>query len=200
MDESAGETGRLPHGPDVLKGTVTGPNLRLRDVRPDDAAFILGLRTDPRKGRHLSPTSPDMEKQRRYLAEYAHTSDQAYFLIETLDGRPVGTVRIYDPQGRSFCCGSWILTDDAPRSAAVESTLMIYRYGLELGFDAAHFDVRRANEKVWQYHERCGARRVRETEIDYFYEIDRGAIEALFEKYASRIPNGISVAFDPEKA
>lgn len=184
--------------PMILKGTAFGPNLRFRDVDERDAEFILGLRLDSRKGRHLSPTSPDRSQQKKYLQSYACSKNQAYFIIETLDGRPVGTVRIYDPQGHSFCWGSWILTDDAPRSSAVESTLMIYRYGLELGFDAAHFDVRKANEKVWQYHERCGARRVRETDIDYFYEMDRGAIEALLEKYASRIPKGISVAFHSE--
>ncbi|MEO5772697.1 MAG: GNAT family N-acetyltransferase [Sphingomicrobium sp.] len=183
-------------GPRVRKGSAVGQRLRFRHVEPSDAEFILRLRTDERKGRHLSPTSPDIEAQRRYLEGYASSTDQAYFVIELLDGTPVGTIRIYDPQGSSFCWGSWILADHAPKSSAVESTLMIYRYGLELGFDRSHFDVRKANEKVWQYHERCGARRTGETDIDYFYAIDRDAIEQLFARYQSRIPNGIHVQFD----
>jgi len=187
---------RAASGPVVRKGTATGPRLRLRDVDARDAEFILALRTDERKGRHLSSTSPDLEAQRRYLEAYASSTDQAYFLVELLDGTPVGTVRIYDPRGSSFCWGSWILADNAPKSSAVETTLMVYRYGLELGFDASHFDVRKANEKVWQYHERCGARRTHETEIDYFYSMDREAIEQLFQRYHSRIPNGIEVAFN----
>jgi len=184
--------------PVVRKGSAVGNSIRFRNVEPRDGEFILRLRTDPQKGRHLSPTSPDLMQQKRYLEAYAASSNQAYFIIETLDGRPVGTVRIYDPQGRSFCWGSWILSDDAPKSSAVESTLMIYAYGLALGFDSSHFDVRRANEKVWQYHERCGARRIRETDLDYFYTIDRPAIDALLERYRSRIPNGIHVEFQDQ--
>ncbi|HEY0042977.1 MAG TPA: GNAT family N-acetyltransferase [Allosphingosinicella sp.] len=196
MAEATGQSAsdrQGPGNPAVRKGSAVGARLRFRDVTVDDAEFILGLRTDEVKGRHLSPTSPDIDAQRRYLESYGASTNQAFFIIETLSGAPVGTIRIYDPQGTSFCWGSWILADDAPKSSAVESTLMIYRYGLELGFDSAHFDVRKANEKVWQYHERCGAKRVRETDIDYFYTIDREAIEQLLRRYESRVPNGISV-------
>lgn len=160
-----------------------------------DAAFMLALRTDERKGRYLSPTSADLEMQKDYIKRYGQATDQAYFIVETLDKRPVGTIRIYDPRATSFCWGSWILSDDAPKSSAVESTLMIYKYGLTLGFDRSHFDVRKANEKVWQYHERCGAKRTGESEIDYFYSIDRNAIENLFDHYARRVPDGIQVSF-----
>lgn len=191
---SAAAEGRADH-PRVRTGSATGHRLRFRHVTPGDAEFVLGLRTDARKGKHLSPTSPDIDEQRRYLEKYASINDQAYFIVETLDGRRVGTIRIYDPQGDSFCWGTWILADDAPKSSAVESTLMIYRYGLDLGFQRAHFDVRKGNEKVWRYHERCGAKRVRETDMDYFYEIDREAIEHLFERYGSRIPTGIQTSF-----
>lgn len=120
--------------------------------------------------------------------------DQIYFIIEH-DAQPVGTVRLYDQQGMSFCWGSWILADDAPKSSAVESTLMVYKVGMELGFSSSHFDVRKRNEKVWQYHERLGAKRVGETDLDYLYEIDREAIEKIFAKYADRLPVPILVEF-----
>ena len=37
-----------------------------------------------------------------------------------------------------------------------------------LGFKDAHFDVRKGNERIWQFHERFGARRNAETVLDYF--------------------------------
>src|SRR5574343_1279846 len=52
-------------------GRLQGRSLVLRDVVPADAEFIVGLRTDERKSRHLSATSPDVQRQRDWLAAYA---------------------------------------------------------------------------------------------------------------------------------
>lgn len=50
---------------------------------------------------------------------------------------------------------------------------MVYAYAVDhLGFAAAHFDVRKGNERVWQFHERFGAKRVAESENDFHYRID----------------------------
>lgn len=167
---------------------VRGPRLAFRNAEPRDAEFILSLRLDPVKNTHLSQVPDDLDRQRAWLADYA----DLYFVIEH-EGRSVGTVRLYDQRGTSFSWGSWILSADAPRSAAVESTLMVYRLGLELGFGASHFEVRKANEKVWQYHERCGAERTGETAEDYLYSIEKAAIVALLDRYESRGP--ISIAW-----
>jgi hypothetical protein len=85
------------------------------------------------------------------------------------------------------------LSGDAPPSSAVESTVMVYAYGLECGFTAAHFDVRKGNEKVWRYHERWGALRVDETELDYLYSIDEPEIRGGIQRYATRVPEGVRI-------
>jgi hypothetical protein len=64
-----------------------------------------------------------------------------------------------------------------------------------LGFVRAHFDVRRGNESVWQFHERFGAVRVRETDEDFFYEISLDAINASLERYRKFLPNGIEIVW-----
>lgn len=161
--------------------SARGPSLTFREARPDDAEFILSLRTDPEKNAHLSQVSDDVDAQRRWISE----NRDPYFIIEHKG--PVGTVRMYDQRGTSFSWGSWILSDEAPKSAAVESTCMVYRIGLDLGFTASHFEVRKANEKVWQYHERWGAVRVGEGETDYYYSIDKGQILAGLERYRKPI-------------
>ena len=175
---------------------VTGPRLRFRDAGPPDAEFILSLRLDPRRGAHLSPTDPDLDAQRRWLKAYAGDPSQVYFIVEDGDHTPVGTVRLYDPQGQSFCWGSWILNGDAPPSSAVESTLMVYAFALACGFTAAHFDVRRGNEKVWQYHERFGATRTGEDELDFYYAIGEAQIHAALERYSDRIPDGVAISWE----
>lgn len=174
----------------VAPRLVTGSRLTFRAADPEDAEFILSLRLDEEKNKHLSTTSPDVERQRQWLA--ALPSDQIYFIIEA-DARPVGTVRLYDQRESSFCWGSWILSNDAPKSSAVESTLMVYATGLALGFTAAHFEVRKENVKVWQYHERCGAERIGETEEEYLYAISEPAVQALFARYQSRLDGPVRI-------
>ena len=157
--------------PSIRKAvSIRGETLRalFRDVNLEDAEFILSLRTDEMKSRFLSATSNDLQTQRNWLEGYAKTDNQSYFIIEYL-GLPVGTVRLYDPQQDSFCWGSWILSDSRPRQAAMESALMVYAYALDhLGFKSSHFDVRKGNERVWQFHERFGAQRVQETDGIFF--------------------------------
>jgi RimJ/RimL family protein N-acetyltransferase len=177
---------------------ITGRHLVLRDAQVRDAGFILGLRTDAAKAQHLSATSPALTAQRDWLQRYVtgQDPDQAYFIIEDRAGLALGTVRLYDPHGSSFCWGSWIIVDGAPAGHAIESALMVYHYALGLGFTAAHFDVRQANQSVWRFHERFGAVRVGETELDYLYTIDEAAIRAALDRYARYLPEGIRVERD----
>ena len=172
---------------------IVGKTLQFRDANVGDAAFILSLRTDAEKSRHLSAVSADLADQQAWLAHYTQAEDQAYFIIEHQQ-EAIGTVRLYDPQGDSFCWGSWILQDGSPGHAAMESALMVYAYGIDhLDFAGAHFDVRKGNERVWQFHERCGARRVAESEFDYFYQLDGKAIAAFQERYQRFLGEPVSV-------
>lgn len=172
---------------------ISGHKLRFRDAVPADAAFILGLRTDPVKSRHLSATANDLAKQQAWLEAYARDASQVYFIMEDAQGTPVGTVRLYDARGDSFCWGSWIIKEGMPGNYAIESALMVYRYALSLGFTRAHFEVRKDNASVWRFHERFGAARTGETEQEFLYTISGDAIAASLKKYARYLPEGIRV-------
>jgi RimJ/RimL family protein N-acetyltransferase len=174
---------------------VTGKTLSFRDAAVANAEFILGLRNDPVKNRYLSATPDDLEAQRNWLSRYADATDQVYFIIEHA-GQPIGTVRLYDARQDSFCWGSWILADGRPQHAAMESALMVYAYAMDhLGFRAAYFDVRKGNERVWRFHERFGARRVHETELDYLYELAHEDICASRGKYQKFLAEPLIVDF-----
>jgi RimJ/RimL family protein N-acetyltransferase len=177
--------------PQVRK--VVGNNVVFRNAIKDDAAFIVELRTDPEKGKYLSPTSSDMTLQVAWLEQYAKDSSQVYFIIEDKSGARFGTVRLYDLQGDSFCWGSWILTKERPSGFAIESALMVYHFALSLGFAESHFDIRKDNRRAWQFHERFGAARVSETDEDYLYHISLDAIQKAIDKYRDYLPNGIEV-------
>lgn len=180
--------------PQIRKAAlVRGKTLIFRDATVNDAELILNLRTDEKKGRFLSATSDSLEAQQAWLRAYAASTGQAYFIIER-EGEAIGTVRLYEALGKSFCWGSWIIADGQPAHLAIESALMVYAYALDhLGFEQAHFDVRKANEKVWRFHERFGAKRVREAGDDFFYELSMDSIQSSMERYRRFLPHGIII-------
>lgn len=174
---------------------LTGNKLILREVEADDAAFILALRLDPKKSAYISPVEDDLARQVAWIDSYKQGSGQAYFIICDRQLNRLGTVRVYNAIGASFSWGSWIMVDGAPADAAMESALMIYHYALEhLGFRDSHFEVNRDNRSVWAFHERLfGARRVRESDEEYFFELDHAAILAALQRYRRFLPQPLTV-------
>lgn len=177
----------------VKPDKVIGKNVVLRNANECDAEFILQLRTNPVKGKYLSCTPNDLDLQINWLNKYTKDNTQIYFIIEDKSGERFGTVRLYDKNDESFCWGSWILKEGRPSGFAIESALMVYHFALCLGFNRSHFDVRKGNESVWQFHERFGAVRVEETDDDYIYNISLDAIQKSIEKYKKYLPNGIEI-------
>ena len=177
---------------------LVGNQLILRNAGVDDAAFIVQLRTHPKKRLYLSPTSTEIAHQVAWLAQYAHAADQAYFIVEEKSGAKVGTVRIYQPFDDSFCFGSWVMQDGVPVTHAVESLLIVYHYALDtLGFNRSTFAVRKANRSVWRFMERFGGVRTGETAVDYLYETQRQTVEASFKRHAALLPVPVKVIHDP---
>jgi RimJ/RimL family protein N-acetyltransferase len=153
---------------------VEGVRLSLRLVMPDDATYIHGLRTDPAYNSHLSAVTGTVEGQRGWIETYK-TREAArteyYFVIERTDGVRCGVVRLYDIKSDEFTWGSWILDENKPSKAALESAVLIYRYGFEvLGFDKAVFDVRRENERTLAFHRRFGAIETGRDETNFHFE------------------------------
>lgn len=172
----------------------TGHTLRLRDATVGDAAFILSLRTDTQKSRYLTALPNDLARQEQWLESYAADPDQAYFIIEDRHGEALGTVRLYDAREASFCWGSWIIREGAAAAVAIESALMVYAYALDhLRFENAHFDVRKDNTHVWRFHERFGALRVGETDIDFLYEITEDRIRQSLSRFQKYLPSGVKI-------
>lgn len=53
------------------------------------------------------------------------------------------------------------------------------------------FDVRKGNESVWRFHERFGARRIGETDLDYLYDLGLEDIFSATQRYQKYLPNSI---------
>lgn len=161
---------------------VDGPNLTLRLIRPEDADYVHGLRTDPSYNRHLSEVRGTAEDQRRWIEGYkAREANlrELYYVIERKNGIRCGLVRLYDISANSFTWGSWILDRNKTPKAALESAVLVYVAAFEgLGLQKAQFDVRRENANTLAFHRRFGATETHETTQDIFFSYTRARFEA----------------------
>jgi RimJ/RimL family protein N-acetyltransferase len=166
---------------------VSGKNINLRTVDINDAEFIYTLRHNEAKTRYLSKVRGTVEDQKVWIINYKQREDEKqefYFVIESKDGDKLGLVRMYDFQNDSFCWGSWLIKEDAPKTTAIESALQIYEFGFyDLKFNQSHFDVRKGNDKVTAFHQRFGAKIVDEDELDYFFNFEKNDYKITKEKY-----------------
>lgn len=168
---------------------ISGVQLSLRLVQPEDATYIHGLRTDPTYNDHLSAVTGTVEDQRSWIGAYKTreaAGSEYYFVIERKDGVRCGVVRLYDLTGDQFTWGSWILDHNKPRKAALESALLIYRYGFEvLGLRMSVFDVRRGNENTLAFHRRLKATQTHEDDQKIYFIYSRAQFDATKDEYLS---------------
>lgn len=167
--------------------TLCGKNINMRTVEVTDAEFIYSMRQNEVKTKYLSKVSGTTESQKEWIKYYKQRESEKqefYFLIESKENVKLGLVRMYDFKDSSFCWGSWLIKEDAPKTTAIESALQIYEFGFySLGFEKSHFDVRKGNDKVIAFHQRFGAKIVAENELDYFFNFDKNDYEVTKEKY-----------------
>jgi len=168
---------------------ITGKFVDFREIKLDDAEFVLSLRLDPDLNKYLSETNPDLIKQRKWIEKYLeNNSEEWYFIIQNKKSEPIGTVRIYDIKGDSFCWGSWIIKPSERYYASFEACIMLYEYAFyTLGFERSHWDVRKENQKIINFHERFGAKIVKEDELNYYYIFEKEVYDKNREKYLAII-------------
>ncbi|MBE0491142.1 MAG: GNAT family N-acetyltransferase [Sulfurospirillum sp.] len=166
---------------------IYGKNINMRTVAVDDAEFIYTMRQNENKTKYLSKVTGSIESQKEWIKNYKQKEEdkkEFYFVIESKDEEKLGLVRMYDFKDNSFCWGSWLIKDDAPKTTAIESALQIYEFGFYgLGFEKSHFDVRKGNNKVIAFHQRFGAKIIDEDELNYFFNFEKSDYEITKEKY-----------------
>lgn len=160
--------------------------ITMRLIEEEDALFVLGLRLDSRYNKYLSQVENDLQKQVQWIKDYKQEEERAiqyYFVIEA-DGNKCGTVRLYDFRQYSFCWGSWILNENKTRYAAVESALLVYRFGFEsLNFKRSHFDVRKDNTEVISFHKKFGALVIGQDDDNLYFNYGAEQYRAAVDKY-----------------
>ena len=161
---------------------VKGPNLTLRLIEPEDAAYVHSLRSNPAYNTPLSTVTGTVDDQRAWIEDYKPREAQGqefYYVIERKDGARCGLVRLYDIEAESFTWGSWILDENKPPKAALESAVLICAIGFDgLACDRAVFEVLSDNSHTLLFHRRFGANETGSDELYVYFDYTRTHFEA----------------------
>jgi RimJ/RimL family protein N-acetyltransferase len=164
-----------------------GKNINMRTVQVEDAEFIFIMRQNQFKTRYLSKVTGTVESQKEWIKNYKSREEEKeefYFIIESKSKEKLGLVRMYDFKNDSFCWGSWLIKEDAPKSTAIESALQIYEFAFyKLNFNKSHFEVQKGNDKVIAFHQRFGAKIIDENDKEVFFDFQKEDYEIIKQKY-----------------
>jgi len=174
---------------------IEGPSLALRLIQPEDAQFLFDLRTDKTYNKHLSLVTGTVEDQRNWIKAYKQREAaglEYYYVIERHDGIHCGTVRLYDIADGQFTWGSWILNQNKPPKAALESACLVYEVAFgALECSEARFDVRRHNHNTLGFHRRFGAMETHADEQDVFFVYSRTQFIVDRDQYLEILHKGV---------
>ncbi|EJF7711642.1 GNAT family N-acetyltransferase, partial [Providencia rettgeri] len=149
-----------------MKHQLYSKTISLRLVNESDAGYILSLRKNNQYNKYLSSVNINLQEQIDWITKYKErekNNEEFYFIIQKNDGEKCGTIRLYDIKNNSFCWGSWILDQNKTKTAAIESALLIYKFGFDiLNYSRSYFDVRKDNIHVISFHEKFNAKRINE--------------------------------------
>ena len=151
-----------------------GLNIRL--VNESDVDYILFLRTNDKLTKYIHQTDADRDNQIDWIRKYKEREKDGreYYFIYFFNGCPVGLNRIYNIFDYYGTIGSWLCSP----SNEVEVSLKTYILMFDLLFDYIKleitlFDVRKDNKHVWKLHKMLGAQLVGESDIDYYFTLNK---------------------------
>jgi len=136
--------------------------VRLRPITLDDAEFIYQIRRQPELSKYIGEIDPDFSVHRSWLENYFHREGDYYFCIESLSGKPIGTIAVYDIANDAGNWGRWIISPSVP--AAPASVWLIFHVAFDiLGLSEVYSNTIIENASVVSFHDNCGLTR---TEIE----------------------------------
>ena len=175
---------------------IEGFKLALRLIQSCDADYVHRLRTDPSLNTHLSEVRGSVLQQKDWIESYKQreiAGSEYYYIIERLsDALPCGVVRLYNIKGSYFTWGSWILDQNKPQKAALESAVLIYELGFDfIGCELAVFEVRKDNIHTINFHRRFGAKEVGLDDTNVYFQYSKSSFDEFGRQH---FRNVLSVA------
>lgn len=112
----------------IIDGKIKGKYVYLRSVMTDDAMFTLSLRQDHKLTKYLPKLNISLEQQKLWIVSQQEKSDDYFFLVNTIDNKPIGTVSIYNISGDTSEAGRLVLLGDPFQNTEAVLLLFIFAF------------------------------------------------------------------------
>lgn len=184
----------------LYDGVISGRTVRLRSVVESDAQVTLAMRMDPEKSRYIHSVSGNIDDQRAFIRKQMRAEGDYLFMIEDLEGKPIGMKGVYDydPVTNTVETGRFISYGSQVQS--IEALLLSFDFAFDvLGVEAIRMSVLSDNANMKGIQERFGVEVVKveespEFQCDTIYSVltpdsycrTRPKIMALIDRFAVR--------------
>jgi RimJ/RimL family protein N-acetyltransferase len=176
-------------------------NIRLRAVEPADADTFYSWNHDSERARMLDFVWPpaSLAGQRAWVEEQARRkleNDSYHWVIETLEGVPVGSISTHNCQPRcgTFSYGIDICAEMRGRGYASEAILLVMRYYFEeLRYQKVTVNIHADNPASIRLHEKLGFQReglLRRMQFSHGKYIDELFYGLTCEEFQERSSDG----------
>lgn len=161
----------------------------MRLVQESDVNFIFSLRRNKRLQRFISQTPSNITYQYDWVKAYKSREvkkQEYYFIFEDLEGKPWGTIRLYDFGTDYFTLGSWICLPGNKDSIAIKAQLLALQFGFDkLNYTKCLLDVRKKNLAVLNYIKFLSPTKINEDELNYYFELNADTFKSNRDKVES---------------
>lgn len=159
----------------IYKGEIVGKYVKLRSIEEKDAKFSLDIRQDKKHTRFLHNVDNDINKQIKWIQKQQNRENDYFFIVETTDGKLIGTVGIYDIKNNKGHYGRILSIGDPFQT--FEANMLVVEWAYEyLGLDELYGDVQIENKPSKRLCTTLGfkfGKTVYDEELDRYIQIGR---------------------------
>ena len=172
----------------VYENIIRGRYVSIRSINEDDAEFSVKIRQDEEKNKYLHKVDANIGKQIEWIRNQRKAEGDYFFIAETLAGKKIGTVGIYDIKGKVGHLGRLLMIGNPFQTFEATLLSMQFAYNI-LDLEELYGDVHVDNKASLNISEAVG---IHFEEPVYEEELDRWvkygtAYKHEFPKYESEI-------------
>lgn len=155
---------------------LLGEVIDLRTVKISDASFIVRLRNNKKLKTYISQTNNSIVDQENWIRNYEDREgkEEYYFIVESKDGTPYGTVRLYNIDKNKCTWGSFILDPARPEGTSSDVMKLSINFAFEkLDLKEVELEVNKNNTKAVHIYKKFGFKNVKEDGDTFFMKYFR---------------------------
>lgn len=151
----------------VYNSIIGGKYIWLKSVDVSDASFTSKLRSNIELCKFIHKVDASIEGQKEFILNQRQTQGDYYFLIQSHDKNPLGTIALYHICGTTAEIGRWVSLGNAFEN--LESIILVHDFAFNtLNLESVYTCTDVNNERVKNFWMRFGGdERYIEEESDY---------------------------------